>query len=118
MNNIDMWSCDAHNAFIQTPSSEKYYIICGPEIGVYRGKRAFIVCARYGGPISTRAYWLNLRSCMEFLSFTLCKAESDVWMRPAEKEDGTEYYKYVLLYVDDCHVLSENSEYINRDHIG
>lgn len=115
MNDIDLWSCDVQNAFIRAPS---YYIICGPEFGVHQGKRAIIVCALYGGVRSGRDYWLHLRSCIEFLGFSPRKADPDVWIRPAEKEDGSEYYEYVLLYVDNCLVLSENPEYIIRDQIG
>ena len=55
---------------------------------------------------------------MEFLGFKPCKADPDVWMRPATKEDGTPYWEYVLLYVDDCLVVSENPERIIRDQIG
>ena len=34
--------------------------------------------------------------------------DPDVWMRPTEKEDGSEYYEYVLLYIDDCLCVSED----------
>ena len=34
--------------------------------------------------------------------------DPDVWMRPTEKEDGSEYYESVLLYVDDCLCVSED----------
>ena len=34
------------------------------------------------------------------------KADPDVWIRPAVKPDGTEYYEMVLCYVDDVLVLS------------
>jgi hypothetical protein len=40
------------------------------------------------------------------LGFTSCKADPDVWMRPAEKKDGFQYYEYVLVYVDDVFVYS------------
>ena len=29
------------------------------------------------------------------------KVDSDLWMRPAVKLDGTKYYEYMLAYVDD-----------------
>ena len=49
---------------------------------------------------------------MEFLNFESCLAEPDMWMRPAVKSDGNTYYKYILLYVDDTLVVSENAESI------
>ena len=42
----------------------------------------------------------------------------DVWMRKATKSDGTRYYEYVLLYVDDLLVVSENAEGVMRSEIG
>ena len=45
-------------------------------------------------------------------------SESDVWMRKAEKADGTKYWEYVLLYVDDALCISENAETILRNEIG
>jgi hypothetical protein len=41
------------------------------------------------------------------MGFTSCKADPDVWLRPAAKVNGFEYYEYILTYVDDCLVLSE-----------
>jgi hypothetical protein len=79
---------------------------------------ALIRRALYGGKSAGRDYWLHMRSCMEFLNFTSCRADADVWMQPATIADGTEYYEYVLLYVDDCLVVSENPEAILRNELG
>ena len=43
---------------------------------------------------------------MTDLSFTPCQADPDVWMQPAVKPDGTKYYEYVLIYVNDIVVIS------------
>ena len=39
-------------------------------------------------------------------------------MRPAQKADGKEYWEYVLLYVNDALVISENGEKILVKEIG
>ena len=39
-------------------------------------------------------------------------------MRTATHKDGTLVYGYVLLYTDDCLVVSENSETILKEEIG
>ena len=39
-------------------------------------------------------------------------------MRPSTKSDGTPYYEWVLLYVDDTLAISENAEHIIRNEIG
>eukprot|EP00957_Ditylum_brightwellii_P145906 11110800-Ditylum_brightwellii.AAC.1 len=44
---------------------------------------------------------------MEHLDFKSCPADPDVWMRPAKHSDGSEHYKYVLLYTDDALAIGE-----------
>ena len=39
-------------------------------------------------------------------------------MRPAIKSDGSKWYDYVLLYVDDALVVSENAKSILRNELG
>lgn len=119
LNNIDVKAADIKNAYLQAPSSEKHYIICGPEFGLeHVGKVALIRRALYGGKSSGADFWKHLRNLMEHLGFNSCKADPDIWMRPAQKDDGTEYYEYVLLYVDDALCISERAEHILKNEIG
>ena len=39
-------------------------------------------------------------------------------MREVTNNDGTEYWEYVLLYVDDCLVVSDLGENMLREEIG
>ena len=48
----------------------------------------------------------------EELVFTMCRADNDVYYRPATKEDGTLYYEYVLVYTDDILMISMHPEEI------
>jgi hypothetical protein len=119
LNGVDVWAADIQNAYLQAPSTELYYITCGLEFGLENvGKRAKIVRALYGGKASGRDFRNHLRSCMQHLGFQSCLADADVWLRPATKSDGSEYYEYVLLYTDDALVISENAERILRNEIG
>ena len=119
LNDIDICAADIQNAYLQAPSSEKYYIICGAEFGLENvGKRALIRRALYGGKSAGRDFRNHLRECMDFLGFSSCRADPDVWMRPAVKSDGSKYWEYVLLYVDDTLVVSENGESVLRNEIG
>ena len=77
-------------------------------------KRAF-----YGGKSAGSDIWHHLRSCMYHLSFKSSKAYPDAWMRRYVRADGiTPYYEYVLLYVDDCLVVSDRAESVIRNEIG
>ena len=44
---------------------------------------------------------------MEALNYLPCRANPDVWMQKSRKFNGTEYYEYMILYVDDCLAISE-----------
>ena len=49
LNGLDVCATDIQNAYLQVPSSQKDYIICGPEFGLENiGKVALIHCALYG----------------------------------------------------------------------
>jgi hypothetical protein len=57
---------------------------------------------------SSGATW---RACLaevlrDQLGFQPCRADNDVWFRPAQRPDGTRYYEYVLVYTDNILCLS------------
>ena len=119
LNNLNVCAADIQNAYLQAPSSEKHYIICGPEFGLENvGKTAIIVRALYGGKSAGADYWRHVRSAMEEMDFKACKADPDVWMRPGTKADGTKYWQYVLLYTDDILAIMEDPETFLREEMG
>jgi hypothetical protein len=84
LNDIPICACDVQNAYLQAPSSEKHYDVCGPKFGLENvGKHAIIVRALYGGKSAGADYWRHVRSAMEEMGLSSCKADPDVWIRPA-----------------------------------
>ena len=65
-----------------------------------------VVRALYGLKSSGAAFRAHLAERLYEMGFKPSKADPDVWMRPDAKEDGSEYYEYVLVYVDDCMSIS------------
>lgn len=118
LNGLDVCASDIRNAYIQAKSSEKHYIVCSPEFGENQGRRAIIVQSLYGGKCAGRDYWLHLRDCMDYLGFFPCKADSDLWLRKGKRSNGEDYYKMVLLYVDDCLAIADNPHSILKEEIG
>ena len=119
LNGLDVFSADICNAYLQAPLSRKDYVICGAEFGIENiGHVGLIHQALYGGKTAGKDFCNHLRSCMHYLKFSSCPADPDIWMWPAEKLDGTTYYEFVLLYMDDALVISENAEKILREEIG
>lgn len=108
---INIWGADIQNAFISAPTTEKFYIICGDEFGSeLKGRRAIIKRALYGMKSAASDFRNHLRDCMSHLGYQPCRADADLWMRLAKLDNGTDYYEYILLYVDDCLVISANPE--------
>ena len=44
----------------------------------------------------------------------MCRADNDVWMRPAVKADGSKIWEYILVYSDDLLCVGINPEKILR----
>ncbi len=73
---------DICNVYLQAPSSEKHFIICGPEFGIENeGRVALIWRALYGGKVAGRDFWHHLQVCMGQLGFSSSRADPDVWLR-------------------------------------
>mmetsp|Transcript_36418 Transcript_36418/g.36805 ORF Transcript_36418/g.36805 Transcript_36418/m.36805 type:complete len:81 (+) Transcript_36418:62-304(+) len=48
INSLDICAADIQNAYIQAPTSEKHFVIYGPEFDEHQGKKDLILCALYG----------------------------------------------------------------------
>ena len=119
LNGLDVCAADIRNAYLQAPSSQKDYVICGPEFGLENvGKVALIHWALYGGKSAGKDFRNHLRLCMRHLDFVSCPADQDIWMRPAKRSDSADCYEYILLYTNDALVISENAERVQRLDLG
>lgn len=118
LNDLDVTMGDIKGAYLSAPTSEKHWILLEQEFGEDAGKYALIVCALYGGKHAGRDYWLYLQKCMTDLGFKSCYADPEVWMRESTNKHGKEVYKYVLLYTDDCLVISKDGMHIIQNEIG
>jgi hypothetical protein len=109
LNDLDILSADIQGAYLNAPCREKIYVNCGPEFGKYEGRVGIIKMALYG-LLSSRAAWrATLAEVLStHLEFKPCKADQDVWMRPAQRANGSRYYEYILVYTDDILVISTN----------
>ena len=112
LNELDILSADVGNAYLNAPCREKVYIHCGPEFGVYQGRKAKIVRALYGLKTSGASWRKHLAETLKVIGFRECLADPDVWFRPATKQGGGEYYEYVLVYTDDILAVSEDPKSI------
>ena len=51
-----------------------------------------------------------MADCMRHLGYQCCKANADLWFKAMIRpDDGTEYYAYMLIYVDDMLAISHDA---------
>ena len=112
LNGLDVLSADCEGAYLNAPPREKVYTKCGPEWGELSGRWAIIIKALYGLSSSSVSWRAAISSVIEGLGFTSCRADPDVWLRPAVKADGLEVYEYVLVYSDDLLMVGIKPEEI------
>ena len=55
---------------------------------------------------------------MGHLGFTSSCADPDVWFRKLKQTTGEKYYEYILLYVDDVLVISDQADNVLQKEIG
>ncbi len=73
---------EIQNAYLQAPSLEKHFIICGPEFRIENEDPvALIHHALYGGKAAGCNFWHYLCDCMGQLGFTSSHADLVVWLR-------------------------------------
>jgi hypothetical protein len=111
LNDLDLLAADIQNAYLNAPITEKVWKILGAEFGHdLQGRKAIIVRALYGLKSAGAAFWNHLAVCMQGLDYKSCLADPDVWMRARIRDDGFEFYEYVLIYVDDILCISDNPQ--------
>jgi hypothetical protein len=111
LNDLDVLSADVGNAYLNAPCREKVHVKCGPELfgAEHAGKCAVIVRALYG-LCSSGAAWRShfAHFIKEELGYTSSIADPDVHMKPRVKSDGSKYYAYRIVFVDDVISIDHN----------
>ena len=102
LNDLKILSSDIQNAYLTAKCREKIWCRAGPEFGAEdQGKIMLITRALYGLKSSGAAFRSLLADKIWELGYRPSKADHDVWLRPAVKPSGMQYYEYVMTYVDD-----------------
>jgi Reverse transcriptase (RNA-dependent DNA polymerase) len=88
---------------LEAYTSEKVYIIAGPEFKDHEGHILIISRALYGLRSSGARWHDRFADCIQELGFFPCKAEPDIWMR----KKGN-LYEYAAVYVDDLAIAMKD----------
>ena len=85
----------------------KCYTKIRPEFGPdNEGRIAYIVQTAYRLKETGSDFCNHLRDCMCHLGYAPTNADNNVWNHVATNGQANKYYEVVLLYVDDCLVIS------------
>ena len=113
LNGLNILSTDVGNAYLNAECREKVHVKCGKELfgPQHEGKYAVIARALYGLKSSGASWRHHFATEIRNLGFTNTKADGDVYMRKTHRSDGTPYYEYIVVYVDDVICISETPDY-------
>ena len=101
LNELEILACNILNANLTATCCEKVYVIAGPEFGSDAGSVMIVRKELYCLISSGAAFRAHLAETLYDLNYSPSKADPDVWIRPAVKPNGFEYYEMTLVYVDD-----------------
>jgi Reverse transcriptase (RNA-dependent DNA polymerase) len=96
LNDLQFWATDIGNAYLEAYTTEKVYIVAGPEFGEREGHILVIGKAQYCLQSSGARWHDRFADCIRELGFFPCKAEPDIWVRKK-----CSIYKYIAVYIDD-----------------
>jgi hypothetical protein len=103
-----MLPCDIQNAYLTADCRERIWTRAGPEFGSEAGTIFLVKKALYGLKSAGAAFRALLAETLYNIGYVPTKADPDVWLRPAVKPNGFEYYEVVLCYVDDVLSVSDD----------
>ena len=108
LNGLKVMACDIQNAYLTADCREKIWTVARPEFGSEAGTTFKVKKALYGLKSAGAAFRSLLADTLMDTGYQPTKADPNVWLRPAVKSNGFEYYEMVLCYVDDILAMSDD----------
>jgi hypothetical protein len=116
MNNLQICTADIGNAFLYGKTSEKCYIIAGPEFGEFQGQKLIIHKGLYGLRTSAARFHEHLAAKLRRMGYKPSRADANLYMK-----DCGDHYEYLATYVDDILSFSRDPmkviEELKKDYI-
>ena len=108
LNDVDIWAADVLNAYITAPCRKKIWTTLGRGFGDDFGRKAIIVRAMYGLKSSGATFKAHLAGCVCKMGYRSCPADPDLWLKEQTDKKGSQYYVYILCYVDNLLMVHHN----------
>eukprot|EP00980_Cylindrotheca_fusiformis_P001081 scaffold304_cov98-Cylindrotheca_fusiformis.AAC.1 len=107
LNGLELWATDVGNAYLEAKTSEKVFIVAGPEFGELEGHTLVIHKALYGLRTSGVRWSEKFAMCLRDMGFLPSRADPSIWMRRVD-----DHYEYIATYVDDLAIASKKPQEI------
>jgi hypothetical protein len=133
LNGLELYQTDISNAYLESYTQEKVYVIGGPELHELEDHVLIIQKALYGLKSSGLRWHERFADVLRDMGFTASTAEPDIWFRAMDKNgnviegldknlsrmkatttekptpatDGS-YYEYIAVYTDDLTIASKD----------
>ena len=104
LNNLELWGADIGNAYLETYTNEKIFIIAGSEFEELEGFILIFSKALYGLKSSGKRWAERFYDIIKDMGFTPSKADPSIWMRENKKK----CYEYIATYVDDLCIAAQD----------
>ena len=112
LNGLQVMACDIENAYLTANCHEKIWTYARPEFGSECGQPMIIRKALYGLKSSGTAFRAHLAETLRDIGSKPTKADPDIWICLVVKPDRSEYYEYIMCYVDDILSVSLDAKSI------
>ena len=103
LNDLELWSTDIGNAYLEAKTNEKVVVQAGPEFGELEGHLLIIVKVLYGLCMSGLCWHECFADCLHDMGFKPSKSEPDIWM-----QRNGDIYEYIAVYVDDLAIAAKD----------
>jgi hypothetical protein len=103
-------SCDLQNAYLNAPCQEEIWFEGGIKCGKDQGKVCVVVRSLYRLKSAGDAFRSSLALILRDFGFKSTKANPDLWIHKAVKDNGHQYYEMLFVYVDNIMALSHQAE--------
>jgi hypothetical protein len=101
LDDLEVKAADVENAYLTAPRVKRY----GQSTVQNSAHRPSTVWVKGSGA----SYRNHIADCMRHLGYESCKADPDLWMMLRTRDDGFNYYSYVLIYVDEILAISHTA---------
>jgi hypothetical protein len=102
LNGLKTWATDIDIAYLEAETSEKVFIIAGPEFGKLKGHTLVIFKALYGLRSSGLRWSEKFSLCLRDMGLFASYADPCIWMCRID-----DHYEYIAVYVDDFVIASK-----------